>query len=124
MISEGENLGLTKTRTRKSVRNMVKTYLMGIKLFLKRMNIKEMKVAKNSIPADALISLSFNTGMLYPATFSPNCIILLISVVFWGFLVQEYQIKENGGTFRQRTAGYRRQTTSAGQSRICLYLFY
>jgi len=116
MIREGENFGLTKTRMRKSLRNMVKTYFMGKKLFLNRMNINEMKVAKNSIPADALISLSFNTGILYPSTFSPNCIILLISVVFWVFFMQEYLIKEKDGTLRQQTAGYRQQTTKAGQS--------
>jgi hypothetical protein len=30
------------------------------------------------MPAAALISLSFKTGMLYPSTFSPNCISLLM----------------------------------------------
>ena len=78
IINVGENLGLTKTRIIKSVRNRVITYFMGKKLFLKIISIKEMNVAKNSIPAAALISLSFKTGMLYPSTFSPNCISLLI----------------------------------------------
>lgn len=30
-------------------------------------------MSRNSIPADALISRSFKTGILYPSTFSPNC---------------------------------------------------
>ena len=38
------------------------------------MNIREINVAKNNIPAAALISLSFKTGISYPFTFSPNCI--------------------------------------------------
>ena len=59
IINVGENLGLTKTRTRKSARNRLITYLIGKKLFLNSINIKEMKVAKNSMPAAALISLSF-----------------------------------------------------------------
>ena len=63
-INVGENLGLTKTRMTKSARKMVKTYLIGKKLFLKMINIREMKVAKNNIPAAALISLSFKTRML------------------------------------------------------------
>ena len=74
IINVGENLGLTKTRIMKSARNMVITYLIGKKLFLKRMNIREINVAKNNIPAAALISLSFKTGISYPFTFSPNCI--------------------------------------------------
>ena len=64
MINVGENLGLTKTRIMKSARNMIKTYLIGKKLCLKMINIREMKVAKNNIPAAALISLSFNTRVL------------------------------------------------------------
>ena len=62
IISVGENLGLIKTRMMKSARNTVKTYLIGKKLFLNEINIEEMKVAKNSIPAAALISLSFKTA--------------------------------------------------------------
>lgn len=41
-------------------------------------SIKEKNVAKNRIPAAALISLSFKTGILYPSTSSPNFIILFI----------------------------------------------
>ena len=78
IINVGENLGLIKTRMMKSARKAVKTYLMGKKLFLNRINISEIKVAKNNMPAAALISLSFKTGMLYPSTFSPNCISLLM----------------------------------------------
>ena len=81
-IKVGENLGLTKTRIMKSARNRVKTYLTGKKLFLKRINIREMKVAKNKIPAAARISLSFKTGMLWPSAFSPNCMILFIGLFF------------------------------------------
>jgi hypothetical protein len=42
------------------------------------MSIKEINVARNSMPAEALISLSFKTRMLYPSTFSPNWISLFI----------------------------------------------
>jgi hypothetical protein len=83
----------------KSARNMVITYLIGKKLFLKRMNIKEMNVAKNRMPADALISLSFKTRILYPSTFSPNCIRLFILFVFTiikpGSIIQDYLIKQS-----------------------------
>ena len=82
IINVGENLGLIKTRIMKSTRNMVMTYLIGKKLFLNRTNIKEMNVAKNNIPADALISLSFKTRMLYPSTVSPNCIRLFSFLFF------------------------------------------
>ena len=57
IINVGENLGLIKTRIMKSARNAVKTYLMGKKLFLNKMNIKEINVAKNSMPAAALLEL-------------------------------------------------------------------
>ena len=63
-INVGENLGLIKTRIIKSVKKNVITYFIGKKLFLNMINIKEKNVAKNSMPADALISLSFKTGML------------------------------------------------------------
>jgi hypothetical protein len=82
IINVGENLGLTKTRIMKSARNTVRTYLTGKKLFLKRINISEMKVAKNKIPAEALISLSFKTRMSNPSTFSPNCMSLFIGLIF------------------------------------------
>jgi hypothetical protein len=71
-INVGESLGLKKTRIRKSARNIVITYFIGKKLFLNMISIREMKIAKNSTPAAALISLSFKTGMLYPFTCSPN----------------------------------------------------
>ena len=63
MINVGANRGLTKTRMTKSVRKMVITYLTGTKLPLKRISIREINVARNSIPAAALISLSFSTRM-------------------------------------------------------------
>ena len=78
IISVGENLGLIKTRMMKSVTKIVMTYLIGKKLFLKTISMRDIKVAKNKMPAAALISLSFKTGILYPSTFSPNCISLLI----------------------------------------------
>lgn len=118
IIKVGENLGLMNTRITKSARNMVITYFMGKKLFLKIISIKEMNVAKNSIPADALISLSFKTGMLYPFTFSPNCIIFFIFSFLqeaFKILTQEYLIKENMASHHQQTAGYGKQKTRPGQ---------
>ena len=82
IINVGENLGLIKTRMMKSARKAVMTYLIGKKLFLNTISMREIKVAKNSMPAAALISLSFKTGILYPSTFSPNCISLLINLFF------------------------------------------
>ena len=73
VINVGENLGFTKTLIMKSARKMVSTYLIGKKLSLNKMNIREVKVARNNMPAAALISLSFKTGVLYPSTCSPNC---------------------------------------------------
>ena len=64
IINVGENLGLIKTRMMKSIRKKVITYLIGKKLFLKTISISAMNVAKKSIPAAALISLSFKTGIL------------------------------------------------------------
>ena len=64
IINEGENLGLTKTRIIKSVRNMVIPYFISKKFPLNRISINEINNTKNSIPADALISLSFKTGTL------------------------------------------------------------
>ena len=84
IINVGENLGLIKTRIRKSVRKKVMTYFIARKLFSNRIRIREMNTAKNIIPADALISLSFKTGILYCSTSSPNCIILSI------FLLSDY----------------------------------
>jgi hypothetical protein len=49
-----------------------------------------MDIAKNSIPAAALISLSFNTGMVYPSTCSPNCIALLIFLLDTGYLITNF----------------------------------
>src|SRR5436190_1792939 len=82
IIRVGENLGLIKTRMMKSERNAVKTYLIGKKLFVNKTNIAEMKVVRNSMPAAALISLSFKTGMSYPSIFSPNCMVLFICYFF------------------------------------------
>jgi hypothetical protein len=46
----------------KSTRKAIKTYLIGKKLFLNKINMREIKVARNSMPAAALISLSFKQG--------------------------------------------------------------
>jgi len=54
------------------------TYLIGTKFPLNTININDKKVAKNSMPAAALISRSFKTGMLNPSTSSPNLISFLI----------------------------------------------
>jgi hypothetical protein len=54
------------------------TYLMGTKLPSNRISIKDMKVARNMIPAAALISLSFKTGIVKSGMFSPNWIIFFI----------------------------------------------
>ncbi len=59
------------------------------------MNINEVKVAKNSIPAAARISRSFKTGMLYPSTSSPNCIIFFILVFITRSLRLLEQISKN-----------------------------
>jgi hypothetical protein len=65
-IKVGENLGLTKTRTIKSVKNTTITYFTNKKSCLNRINISEINKAKNMIPADALTSRSFKTGTTYP----------------------------------------------------------
>ncbi len=66
----------------KSVRKIVIKYFTIKKSFLYIICINEMIKPKNSIPAAALISRSFKTGMLYPSTFSPNCITFFIVLVF------------------------------------------
>ncbi len=43
----------------------------------------EINIIKNNIPAAALISRSFRTGILYPSTLSPNFIILFIDTSLW-----------------------------------------
>ncbi|MEI9912291.1 MAG: hypothetical protein WDO71_23120 [Bacteroidota bacterium] len=48
------------------------TYFASKKSPLTRISTKEMDIAKNSIPAEALISLSFKTGMVYPSASSPE----------------------------------------------------
>ena len=73
----GAYFGLMKTRMRKSARKKVITYLNEVKSSLNKMNMSDRKVPKNRIPAAALTSRSFNTGMLYPSTVSPNCTTLL-----------------------------------------------
>src|SRR5580704_9191903 len=78
MINEGENLGLIKTRMIKSVRNSVIEYFANTKSFLNIIRITDIKIKRNRIPAAALISLSFKTGILYPFTCSPNCITLFM----------------------------------------------
>ena len=63
IINEGEYLGLMNTRISRSVRKKVIKYLAGTKLLFDKMSISEIKVPINSIPAEALISLSLRTGI-------------------------------------------------------------
>ena len=81
IINVGENLGFIKTRMRKSVKNKEMTYFTGTKFPLDKISTKEMNTAKNSMPAEALTSRSLRTGILYPSTVSPNCIILFIFLI-------------------------------------------
>jgi len=94
-INVGENLGLIKTRIMKSETNTVRTYFIGKKLFLKRTNIAERKVIKNSIPAAALISRSFKTGKWYPSIFSPNWMSLFISLIFYFISLNPFCLTED-----------------------------
>lgn len=82
IIKVGEYFGLTKTRIIKSVKKKVTTYFMSRKFCLKRTSMRDIKTNKNNIPADARISRSLRTGMLYPLTSSPNFIILFILFFF------------------------------------------
>jgi hypothetical protein len=75
MINDGEYFGFTKTRIIKSVRNIMIMYFIIKKSDLNRMSMSEKNISKKYIPADALISRSFKTGMVYPSTSSPNFII-------------------------------------------------
>ena len=77
-IREGENIGFTKTRMIISVKNTVTKYLSTKKSPSKCTCMIEANRTKNSNPAEALISRSFKTGVLYPATVSPKFIVLLI----------------------------------------------
>lgn len=81
-INVGEYFGFTKTRMIRSVRKIIRTYLIIKKFSLKRISIKEMNRNRKRIPADALISLSFKTGIVYPSTSSPNPIILFALFIF------------------------------------------
>jgi hypothetical protein len=72
IISVGEYRGLINTRMSMSVRNTMMTYFIIKKFPSNRIIISEMSMNTNSIPAEALISRSFRTGMVYPSTFSPN----------------------------------------------------
>ena len=64
IINVGEYFGLTKTRIIKSVRKAIIVYFMSKKSPLNKINIKEKNINRKSIPAEALISLSFKTGIL------------------------------------------------------------
>src|SRR3989304_10320370 len=78
IINEGEYLGLMNVRIMKSIRKMVLTNLIMKKSSLKMTSIQARNIKKYSIPAEALISRSFKTGMLYPSTISPNCFTFFI----------------------------------------------
>src|SRR5665647_3137096 len=64
----------------KSVRNKVILYFISRKFPFDKIRNSDISSSKNNIPAAALTSRSFKTGMLYPSTSSPNLIILLISI--------------------------------------------
>jgi len=81
-INVGENRGLTNTRIMKSVRNKVMLYFISKKFPFDKIRNSDISSSKNSMPAAALTSRSFKTGMLYPSTSSPNFIILLI-LIYW-----------------------------------------
>jgi len=74
IINAGENFGLIKTRITRSVRKTIITYLISRKFPLNKISIKEISISTNNIPADALISRSFKTGIVYPSMSSPNFI--------------------------------------------------
>src|SRR3972149_2013611 len=78
ITNEGENLGLIKTRIKISVRNIVTAYLSRKKSPWKITLSTETNISTNNIPAAALISRSFKTGILYPSTVSPKFINLFI----------------------------------------------
>ncbi len=82
IINVGEYFGFTKTRISRSARKIIITYLISKKLPLYKIIIKEMNINRNRIPADALISRSFKTGVLYPSTSSPNFITLIFFFIF------------------------------------------
>ena len=85
IIKVGEYLGLTRTRMIKSVKKKVIKYFTNRKSSKNILRIQAENITKNIIPADALISLSFNTGMLYPSTVSPN----FLAFIFTPFLLKE-----------------------------------
>src|SRR6185295_4599138 len=122
IISVGENLGLIKTRMMKSERNTVKTYLIGKKLFLNETNIAEMKVAKNSMPAAALISLSFKTAISDPSILSPNCMILFICYFFTTRNYTEHFLLPKGNNGDAETSPYSPGSSYSFYSALILFL--
>ena len=85
IINKGENLGLIKTRTIRSVRKRMMKYLIKRKSSLKRINTSDMNISTKRIPADARISRSFSTGTSYPGTFSPNLVKVFCEFIFFVF---------------------------------------
>ncbi len=70
-------------------------------------NIQARNIKKYSIPAEALISRSFKTGILYPSTVSPNCFNFLILLSsFWSiFGLHKLPSSVHGLTERGRAEG-------------------
>ena len=65
---------------RKELENMVLKKLLQA---IEKDQEKKLNIIKKSIPAAALISRSFKTGMLKPSTSSPNFIIFFIFILFF-----------------------------------------
>lgn len=71
-INDGENFGFIKTLIKKSIKKII------INVFIAKKSLKIQKLIKigiaknNKIPAQALTSLSFKTGISYQSTFSQN----------------------------------------------------
>jgi len=57
----GENMGLMRTRIKKSVKKAMITYLISKKSCSKKTNTNAMNITRNMMPAAALISRSFKT---------------------------------------------------------------
>ena len=63
MIKSGANFGAINRRIENSITKTERTYLTGTKLPTFKISTKEMRAARNIIPAVARISLLFKTGI-------------------------------------------------------------
>jgi hypothetical protein len=77
------------------------------------------------MPAAALISLSFKTGMLYPSTFSPNCISLLMYLFFWVYEKRGWNTPVHSLTMtREQCNKSNRQNEMFHNCSFCLILIF